>query len=109
VFSEYQLSLPDYSQLGNKLFTRQKAVECVGLCYNAVKSHLRELEEEGILTSTRATAERGRGRDIFFSFTKGRAPPFRVRSPFDELPELDGIAPDCTVPVQSQIEEAQQL
>ena len=85
----YQRSVPDRSTEGNKWFRRFEAMSWTGLSYTAVKSHLAELEDEGLLRSTRAETDRRQGREIHYRFNDSRAPPFSWRNPFSSLPDLD--------------------
>jgi hypothetical protein len=88
----YQLTVPDHSRLGQKLFTRRDAEQIAGLSYNTVKSHMSELENEGILESTRVESQREKGRQIFFRFNGH--PPFGVAAHYERLPSQDRIAAD---------------
>lgn len=92
----YQKEAPDHSPLGRKLFTRRDAQKITGLSYNSVKTHLSELEDAGILESTVIPVERERGKQIHFRFLEGRAPPFGLSSPYQDLPPAERIAADCT-------------
>ena len=97
---EYQNSVPDNSDLGRKVFTRQVAAKATGLSYNTIKAHLSCLEQNGILesrvvsTSQRHSLNRGQGRQIYFKFQESRAPPFTQENPFSLLPTPDEIAKD---------------
>lgn len=105
----YELTIPDNSEFGNKAFTRRFAESKTGFTYNTVKEHLNQLELEGVIESLIVTAGqrhsiiRGRGRQIYYRFTNGRSPPFGVKSPFFGLPDLCTIAGDCSGPLQSQV------
>jgi len=92
----YQQTVPGCSDLGQKVFTRRRAQEITGLSYNSVKSHLSELEDAGILESTVIPGKRERGKQIYFRFLEGRAPPFGLSSPYQDLPSPERIAADCT-------------
>lgn len=94
--ADYQEVVPDHSPLGRKVFTRRYAQKITGLSYNSVKSHLDELEDAGILESTVIPARRERGKQIYFRFLEGRAPPFGLSSPYQALPQPERIAADCT-------------
>jgi len=85
--STKRLELPDLSQHGEKWFTRLDAMYWTDLGYNTVKKHLRELESEGIVTSTVAENNRERGKQIHYRFLD-REPPFEWRNPFERLPDL---------------------
>ncbi|WP_296454017.1 helix-turn-helix domain-containing protein [Rubinisphaera sp.] len=97
---EYQKSIPDNSDLGRKVFTRQAAADSTGLSYNTIKSHLSCLEQNGIIesrvvsASKRHSLNRGQGRQIYFIFQKSRAPPFTNNNPFSLLPTPDEFAKD---------------
>jgi hypothetical protein len=84
----YQLSLPDRSGEGNKWFTREDGRAWTDLGYNTVKAHLGELENAGVLLTTRAEGHRGRGKQIHFRFDPNVEPPFQSRNLFDALPDL---------------------
>jgi hypothetical protein len=86
----YQLSLSDKSADGNKWFAREEAMKWTGLGYTTVKKHLGELENAGILLSTLAVGDRGRGKQIHYRFDPEAAPPFQSQNPFDGLPDLAG-------------------
>jgi hypothetical protein len=92
----YQQTVPSLSHLGRKLFTRRDALQITGLSYNTVKSHLTELEGEGILESTVVPAKRERGRQIYFRFRPSSSPPFGTENPYGRLPEPDEIEGDCS-------------
>jgi hypothetical protein len=90
--NNYQRSVPDHSKEGNKWFRRAEAVNWTGLSYTVVKSHLAELEDEGLLRSTIAETDRRQGREIHYRFNESRAPPFAWRNPFVSLPTLDELS-----------------
>jgi DNA-binding transcriptional ArsR family regulator len=90
--ANYQLTVPSHSELGKKLFTRRDAEQITGLSYNTVKSHMSELEDEGILESTRVESKREKGKQIFFRFNGH--PPFGVAALYKRLPSQDTIAAD---------------
>jgi hypothetical protein len=84
----YCLVLPDRAAEGPRWFDRLQGVEWTGLSYNTVKSHLTEMEKDGLVISTRAESNRGRGKHIFYRFIDGRRPPFGRLNPYTDLPEL---------------------
>jgi hypothetical protein len=84
----HHLSLPDRSGEGASWFTREDARAWTELAYNTVKKHLRHMEEDGLVLSTVAEANRERGRKIHFRFAEGRSPPFNLDNPFDVLPPI---------------------
>ena len=77
----YQRTLPDHSAEGSKWFRRTEAAAWTGLGYTAVKSHLAELEEEGLLRSTIDVSDRRQGREIHYRFHQSRAPALRLAQP----------------------------
>jgi hypothetical protein len=87
--SNYQRSLPDHSAAGSKWFRRTEARQWSALSYSAVKSHLAELEEEGLLRSTVAETDRRQGREIHYRFDESCSPPFAWRNPFAAFPEIN--------------------
>jgi DNA-binding transcriptional ArsR family regulator len=89
--AKYQRSVPGRSAEGNKWFRRSEAMNWTGLSYTAVKYHLTELEDEGLLRSTLAETDRRQGREIHYRFIESRAPPFAWRNPFASLPEAKEI------------------
>jgi DNA-binding transcriptional ArsR family regulator len=89
--NNYQRAVPDRSTEGNKWFRRSEASGWTGLGYTAVKSHLAELEDEGLLRATLAETDRKQGREIHYRFVESRSPPFAWRNPFSSLPELDQL------------------
>lgn len=105
---EYQLTLPDHSGFGKKGFTRLVAQDVTGLSYNAVKEHLSQLEDEGVLESLTVSGHgrqariRRQGVQIYFRFDKSRSPPFGVSNPFSNLPTEKEIAADCSNDLQSE-------
>lgn len=102
VYSEnYQLTVPDHSELGNKVFTRQRVIEWTELSYNAVKDHLRSLEDAGIIEATCRLADRRQGNQVYYTFTNGTVVPFLPRNPYLNLPTADQIAVDCRSQAQS--------
>lgn len=90
----YQLSLPDMSDFGNKVFTRKIATDKLNVSYNTAKGCIDQLEKHGIIESrlisntTKYSLTRDHGRQIYFRFAEGQKPPFGVRSPFECLPDL---------------------
>lgn len=86
--SSYQLELPDRSAKGHRWFTRKQAAVWANLGYTTTKKRLGELEGDGILESTVGINEREHGREIFFRFVDGRAPPFDWSNPFAALPTM---------------------
>lgn len=86
--SSYQLELPDRSDQGHRWFTRRKAAVWANLAYTTAKKRLDELEGDGLIESTVKTKDREHGREIFYRFTEGRAPPFDWTNPFAALPVL---------------------
>lgn len=93
---DYQQTVPSLSHLGQKLFTRNDAQQITGLSYNTVKSHLAELEDEGIIESTVVSARRERGRQIYFRFHRCNSLPFETENPFSRLPDKIEIEGDCS-------------
>ncbi len=85
----YQRSLPDLSAAGNKWFRRAEARDWTDLSYSAVRSHLAELEQEGLLKSAVGETDRRQGREIHYRFDDSRSPPFAWRNPFLAFPEID--------------------
>jgi hypothetical protein len=91
----------DVIDFGCQAFTRNAVQAISGLSYNTIKSHFQQLEDVGILESTRGPQMRGQGRSIFFRFAKERAPPFIVDNPYRFLPTAAEIAADCRSGAQS--------
>lgn len=84
----YLLNLPGRSLDGNQWFTTTQAAAWSRKCYNTVKNHLKEMEDDGLITPTVAQDNRHQGKQIHFRFAQNRAPPFVYKNPFLELPEL---------------------
>jgi hypothetical protein len=84
----YCLVLPDRASEGGRWFDRQQGVDWTEFSYNTVKTQLTEMEKDGLVVSTRAESNRGRGKHIFYRFIDGRRPPFGRRNPYTDLPEL---------------------
>lgn len=105
---KYQMTLPDHSDFGKKVFSRRVAQDLTGLSYNAIKEHLRQLEDEGIVESLifkgrhRQAHIRRQGVQIYFRFPKSRSLPFGVNNPFADLPTEEQIAVNCSDALQSE-------
>ncbi len=98
---EYQLTVPDMSDLGQKGFARSNVIEWTGLSYNAAKEHLMALEDAGIVEATVQIANRKQGRRVFYTFNSAVLPPFHRRNPYAELPTSEQIAANCSSAAQS--------
>jgi hypothetical protein len=85
----FQRSLPDVSAAGSKWFNRAEARDWTGCSYSSVKSHLDEIEQEGLLRSTVAETDRKQGREIYYRFNDSVSPPFAWRNPFTAFPEIN--------------------
>jgi hypothetical protein len=86
--SSYQLELPDRSKQGHRWFTRRNVADWANMGYTTAKKRLDELEGDGLIESTVKTLDREHGREIFYRFADGRAPPFDWSNPFTALPVL---------------------
>lgn len=87
--SSYQLELPDRSRQGHRWFTRRNVADWANLGYTTAKKRLDELEGDGLIESSVKTNDREHGREIFYRFAEGRAPPFEWSNPFAALPGVD--------------------
>lgn len=84
----YQLALPDQSAEGNRWFTRHDAKDLLDVGYSTARKWLDELENEGVVRSTKAQNNRQRGKQIHYRFQENRTPPFEWKNPFEDLPDL---------------------
>ena len=87
----HQLSLPDRSGEGHGWFTRVHAMKWAECAYNTVNKHLQELENDGIVISTKAQNNRDHGVKIHFRFADGHVPPFRWKNVFEGLPDITNV------------------
>ncbi len=92
----HQLTVPDRSAEGRKLFTVSQAQAWTALSYNGVKKHINQLEDSGILTSSVMRANRRQGKQIFYRFCEGGRPPFGRINPYLQLPTPEDIERDLT-------------
>ncbi|MGC4004058.1 MAG: hypothetical protein QM811_13435 [Pirellulales bacterium] len=81
--ADFQNSIPDYSDFGTKAFDRTLAVKRLnGPGYSSVRKYIDELQEAGVLESTRDRSERKRGASIFYKF---RASQREFNGAFEDL------------------------
>ncbi|MCA9151770.1 MAG: hypothetical protein KDA92_20845 [Planctomycetales bacterium] len=101
----YQQTVPDHSDWGSKVFTRQGARRVVGGSYNAVKNTLERCVNDALLEAF--TANRGnrsarvkqRGKAVYYRFPPNSVHP-RISNPYNALPPPCEIAPRSATAAQ---------
>lgn len=93
---DYQRTVPDCSDLGHKLFTRETAMKSAGCPYTTCKKHLEALVDEGVLAAYTVSSNgalrnrrKQRGVVVFYRFCDERREPELATNVFARLPLID--------------------